>query len=104
MHTAGVDGTVQGPDTRVVTFVVYPVNGAIVIPLPNGPMVEKDNNYLKQLTHNGTQAAPYPLQSFYSACFAGRGAGAVQPAGAPEHGGPPHRRVRDQRVHVVEHA
>ena len=71
MHTAGVDGTVRGPDTRVVTFVVYPVNGAIVIPLPNEPMVEKDNNYLKQLTNNGTQAAPYPLQSFYSACFQG---------------------------------
>jgi hypothetical protein len=71
MHTAGVDGTVRGPDTRVVTFVVYPVNGAIVIPLPNAPMVQKDSDYLKQLTNNGMRPAAYPLQSFYSACFAG---------------------------------
>lgn len=71
MHTAGVDAKVRGPDTRIVTFVVYPENGAIVIPLPNAPMVQMDNNYLKQLTNNGTQPAAYPLQSFYSACFAG---------------------------------
>jgi len=71
MTAAGVDGHVKGADSRGVTFVVYPVNGAIVIPLPNAPMVQADNHYLRQLTHNGTQPAPYPLQSFYSACFAG---------------------------------
>jgi hypothetical protein len=71
MATAGVNGKVKGPNSRGVTFVVYPVDGAIVIPLPNADMVKVDNRYLRDLTHNGTNPAPYPLQSFYSACFAG---------------------------------
>jgi hypothetical protein len=71
MAAASVNGTVKGPNSRGVTFVVYPVDGAIVIPLPNPDMVDVDNKYLRQLAHNGGQPVPYPLQSFYSACFGG---------------------------------
>jgi hypothetical protein len=40
-----------------------------VIPLPNPGMVQSDNQFLRQLAHNGT--APYPLPAFYSVCFGG---------------------------------
>jgi hypothetical protein len=71
MTAANVQGQIQGNPNRAVTFVMYPVNGAIVIPLPNPGMVQSDNQLLRQLTHGGTQPAPYPLQSFYSVCFGG---------------------------------
>lgn len=71
MTAANVQGQVQGNPNRGVTFVVYPANGAIVIPLPNPGMVQSDNQFLRQLTHNGTQPAPYPLPAFYSVCFGG---------------------------------
>jgi hypothetical protein len=71
MAAANVQGQVQGSPQRGVTFVVYPVNGAIVIPLPNPGMVQSDNQLLRQLTHNGAQPAPYPLPAFYSVCFGG---------------------------------
>jgi hypothetical protein len=69
MAAANVQAQVQGNPNRGVTFVVYPVNGAIVIPLPNAGMVQQDNQYLRQLAHGGT--APYPLPAFYSVCFGG---------------------------------
>jgi hypothetical protein len=69
MGAAGVQGQIQGNPNRGVTFVVYPVNGAIVIPLPNAGMVQQDNQYLRQLAHGGTAA--YPLPTFYSVCFGG---------------------------------
>jgi hypothetical protein len=71
MAAAGVNGHVKGANGRGVTFVVYPVNGAIVIPLPNADMVNVDNKYLRDLTNGGANPAAYPLQSFYSACFQG---------------------------------
>ena len=71
MTAAHVNGQIQGPPDRGVTFVMYPTNGAVVIPLPNAAMVQNDNDLLRQLTNNGTRPAPYPLQSFYSVCFGG---------------------------------
>jgi hypothetical protein len=71
MANANVQGQVQGNPNRAVTFVTYPVNGAIVIPLPNPGMVQSDNQYLRHLTDNGKQPAPYPLPAFYSVCFGG---------------------------------
>jgi hypothetical protein len=71
MQNANVQGQVQGNPNRGVTFVMYPVNGAIVIPLPNPGMVQSDNQFLRQLAHGGGGQAPYPLPAFYSVCFGG---------------------------------
>jgi hypothetical protein len=71
MYNAGVTGNVKGDPQRGITFVVYPKNGAITIPLPNDDMLKLDEAYLRTLTHNGTQPAAYPLQSFYAVCFGG---------------------------------
>jgi hypothetical protein len=69
MADANVQGQIQGNPNRAVAFVVYPVNGAIVIPLPNPGMVQSDNQTLRQLAHGGP--ANYPLPAFYSVCFGG---------------------------------
>ena len=71
MAAANVQGQVQGSPQRTVTFVVYPVNGAIVIPLPNPGMLQSDNQYIRGLTGNGNHPAPYPLPAFYAVCFGG---------------------------------
>jgi hypothetical protein len=71
MNAKGVNGKVKGASSRGVTFIEYPVDGAIVIPLPNADMVDIDNKFLRQLAHNGSTPVPYPLQSFYAACFGG---------------------------------
>jgi hypothetical protein len=75
MVDEGVNGLAQGKPGRGVSFVVYPTDGAIVIPLPNPPMVQNDADYLASLTNNGANSAAYPLPTFYSLCFS-----AAQPA------------------------
>jgi hypothetical protein len=75
MANAGVQGQIQGNPNRGVSCITYPVNGAIVIPLPNASMVQADNQYLRHLAQQGGGTAAYPLPIFYSACF-----GAAPPA------------------------
>jgi len=71
MDARDIKYVIKSDNKRGVTFITYDPTKNVTIVLPDKSMVKADSDYLKSLTNNPTNSAPYPLQSFYSACFAG---------------------------------
>jgi hypothetical protein len=71
MATAGVAGSVEGPDTRSVNIVDYSDAGPIVIPLPTLTMVQFDKTLLDAIAAKPSGQRQYPLPTFYAAIFGG---------------------------------
>ena len=71
MKSAGIDGSIPGPD-RAVQFVPYnDSDGPLVFPLPTVAQVETAEQKLAGIAANPPGQRRYPLPSYYAVAFGG---------------------------------